>query len=408
MNGQLPATMKAMLLQRPRAVGERPLELVELPVPQPAAGEVLLRVLACGICHTDLHTVEGELQPHKSPVVPGHQIVGEVVAFGPGAADVPAGGDPAAAPLRLGERAGVPWLHRTCGHCLYCRSGQENLCEEAQFTGYDVDGGYAEYAVAPAAFTYRLPDMADLAVAPLLCAGIIGYRGLRLAGVLDQVTLPGDSPVGSHQTAAAEVDASPLVRREPRRLGLYGFGAAAHIGLQVARHLGWEVAVFTRGVEHRRLALELGAVWAGSAGESGFAAAGPASPHGSSSPEPLAASAGFAAVAPPPQLDAAVIFAPVGDLVIDALKSLRKGGIVALGGIYSTPIPPIDYPLIYDERVVRSVANNTRADARELLVLAPQVPVRTEVQVFALEQANEALLALKESRIRGAAVLQVG
>jgi propanol-preferring alcohol dehydrogenase len=389
MNGELPATMKAMLLQRPRAVGERPLDLVELPVPQPAAGEVLLRVLACGICHTDLHTVEGELQPHKSPVVPGHQIVGEVVAFGPGAADVPAGGDPAAAPLRLGERAGVPWLHRTCGHCVYCRSGQENLCEEAQCTGYDVDGGYAEYAVAPAAFTYRLPDMADLAVAPLLCAGIIGYRGLRLAGVLDQVTLPGDSPAGSRQTAAAEVDGSPLLSREPRRLGLYGFGAAAHIGLQVARHLGWEVAVFTRGVEHRRLALELGAVWAGSAGGSGFAAASPASPS-------------------PPQLDAAVIFAPVGDLVIDALRSLRKGGIVALGGIYSTSIPPIDYPLIYDERVVRSVANNTRADARELLALAPHVPVRTEVQVFALEEANEALLALKESRIRGAAVLQVG
>jgi propanol-preferring alcohol dehydrogenase len=389
MNGELPATMKAMLLQRPRAVGERPLDLVELPVPQPAAGEVLLRVLACGICHTDLHTVEGELQPHKSPVVPGHQIVGEVVAFGPGAADVPAGGDPAAAPLRLGERAGVPWLHRTCGHCVYCRSGQENLCEEAQFTGYDVDGGYAEYAVAPAAFTYRLPDMADLAVAPLLCAGIIGYRGLRLAGVLDQVTLPGDSPAGSRQTAAAEVDGSPLLSREPRRLGLYGFGAAAHIGLQVARHRGWEVAVFTRGVEHRRLALELGAVWAGAAAGSGFAAAS-------------------LAAASPPQLDAAVIFAPVGDLVIDALRSLRKGGIVALGGIYSTPIPPIDYPLIYDERVVRSVANNTRADARELLALAPHVPVRTEVQVFALEQADEALLALKESRIRGAAVLQVG
>jgi propanol-preferring alcohol dehydrogenase len=389
MNGELPATMKAMLSQRPPAVGEPPLDPLELPVPQPAAGEVLLRVLACGICHTDLHTVEGELQPHKSPVVPGHQIVGEVVAFGPGAADVPAGGDPAAAPLRLGERAGVPWLHRTCGHCVYCRSGQENLCEEAQFTGYDVDGGYAEYAVAPAAFTYRLPDMADLAVAPLLCAGIIGYRGLRLAGVLDQVTLPGDSPAGSRQTAAAEVDGSPLLSREPRRLGLYGFGAAAHIGLQVARHLGWEVAVFTRGVEHRRLALELGAVWAGGAGGSGFAAASPASPS-------------------PPQLDAAVIFAPVGDLVIDALRSLRKGGIVALGGIYSTSIPPIDYPLIYDERVVRSVANNTRADARELLALAPHVPVRTEVQVFALEEANEALLALKESRIRGAAVLQVG
>ena len=369
---ELPQTMKAMLLRRPRAAGTRPLELAELPVPQPGPGEVLLRVRACGVCHTDLHTVEGELPPHRSPVVPGHQIVGEVVAFGFGAADVPTGGDPFAAPLRLGERVGVPWLHRACGHCSYCRGGQENLCEDARFTGYDVDGGYAEYTVAPAAFAYRLPDMPDLAVAPLLCAGIIGYRCLRLAGVLGQ-SLPGADLAGSDPAGSG-----------PRLLGLFGFGAAAHICLQIARHLGWEVAVYTRGAEHRRLALELGATWAGPAGES---------------PRPATAS---------PPLDAAIIFAPAGDLVIDALKALRKGGIVALGGIYSSPIPPIDYPLIYHERVVRSVANSTRADARELLALAPQVPVRTEVQVFPLEQANEALLALKESRIRGAAVLQIG
>ena len=389
---ELPQTMKAMLLRRPRAAGTRPLELAELPLPQPGPGEVLLRVRACGVCHTDLHTVEGELPPHRSPVVPGHQIVGEVVAFGFGAADVPTGGDPFAAPLRLGERVGVPWLHRACGHCSYCRLGQENLCEDARFTGYDVDGGYAEYAVTPAAFAYRLPDMPDTAVAPLLCAGIIGYRCLRLAGVLGQslpgASLPGTglsgaSPAGADLPGASPSGATPS-GSGPRLLGLYGFGAAAHICLQIARHLGWEVAVYTRGAEHRRLALELGATWAGPAGES---------------PRP-------ATKAPP--LDAAIIFAPAGDLVIDALKALRKGGIVALGGIYSSPIPPIDYPLIYHERVVRSVANSTRADARELLELAPQVPVRTEVQVFPLEQANEALLALKESRIRGAAVLQVG
>ena len=389
---ELPQTMKAMLLRRPRAAGARPLETAELPVPQPGPGEVLLRVRACGICHTDLHTVEGELPPHRSPVVPGHQIVAEVVAFGFGAADVPAGGDPLAAPLHLGERVGVPWLHRACGHCSYCLSGRENLCDDARFTGYDVDGGYAEYTVAPAAFAYRLPDMPDLDVAPLLCAGIIGYRCLRLAGVLGQ-SLPNASPAsadlpdaglpGAGSSAANPAGANPA-GAGPRLLGLFGFGAAAHICLQIARHLHWEVAVYTRGAEHRRLALELGATWAGPAGES---------------PRPATST---------PPLDAAIIFAPAGDLVIDALKALRKGGIVALGGIYSSPIPSIDYPLIYNERVVRSVANSTRADARELLALAPQVPVRTEVQVFPLEQANEALLALKESRIRGAAVLQVG
>jgi propanol-preferring alcohol dehydrogenase len=415
---QIPATMKAMQLGRPRAAGERPLSLVELPVPRPAPGEVLLRVRACGVCHTDLHTVEGELAPHKSPIVPGHQIVGEVVAFGPGAASVPAGGDPSAAPFRLGERAGVPWLHWADGTCVYCRAGQENLCEHARFTGYDVDGGYAEYAVAPAAFAYRLPDMDDLAVAPLLCAGIIGYRCLRLSGVLEAAPAlagaagpgeagpggaglpePGPDEAPPHETEPARYPDWPAGEGAPvlgddavlassRRLGLYGFGAAAHIGLQVARHLGWDVYVFTRGAEHRRLALELGAVWAGPAGAGG--------------------AGGEAAPSSPPALDAAIIFAPAGELVIDALAAVRKGGVVALGGIYSSPIPPIDYPLIYHERVLRSVANSTRRDARELLALAPAVPVRTEVQVFALEQANEALVALKDGHIRGAAVLQVG
>jgi propanol-preferring alcohol dehydrogenase len=422
---ELPETMKAMQLGRPRAVGERPLELVTLPVPHPAPGEVLLRVRACGVCHTDLHTVEGELAPHKSPVVPGHQIVGEVVAFGPGASSMPAGGDPAAAPFRLGERAGVPWLHWADGTCVYCRAGQENLCEHPRFTGYDVDGGYAEYVVAPAAFAYRLPDMADLAVAPLLCAGIIGYRCLRLTGVAtnqEAGTLRTDSAAarrgvpGGAELPGAELPGGELPRGEPHRwpdwpedetaphgdgqavatgavaaprLGLFGFGAAAHICLQVARFLGWSVDVFTRGEEHRRLALELGA-----------ASAGPAAGGPVGSAAPGAAGGGT--------LDAAIIFAPSGDLVLDALRALRRGGVVALGGIYSSPIPPIDYPLIYHERVVRSVANSTRADARGLLTLAPEVPVRTEVQVFPLEQANEALIELKEGRIRGAAVLRIG
>jgi alcohol dehydrogenase, propanol-preferring len=400
---QIPATMKAMQLGRPRAAGERPLSLVVLPVPQPGPREVLLRVRACGVCHTDLHTVEGELAPHKSPVVPGHQIVGEVVAFGPGAASVPAAGDPSAAPFRLGERAGVPWLHWADGTCVYCRAGQENLCDHARFTGYDVDGGYAEYAVAPAAFAYRLPDMDDLAVAPLLCAGNIGYRCLRLSGVLEGARAAdpaGEAELGvsGEPAAAAEparypdwpqdepstaLDLRAAEGIAPRRLGLYGFGAAAHIGLQVARHLGWDVYVFTRGAEHRRLALELGAVWAGRARAGG-------------------ASGGEAAGNPPPALDAAIIFAPAGELVIDALKAVRKGGVVTLGGIYSSPIPPIDYPLIYHERVLRSVANSTRRDARELLALASAVPVRTEVQVFALEEANEVLVALKDGHVRGA------
>ena len=362
----MPKTMRAMRLERPRPVGERPLALVELPVPQPGLGEVLIAVRACGVCHTDLHTVEGELEPHRSPMVPGHQIVGEVVALGEGADTAPAGGEPGGAPLRHGERVGVPWLWRACGTCRYCRRGDENLCESALFTGYDVDGGYAEYTVAQAAFAYRLPDMPDLDVAPLLCAGIIGYRCLRLTGVV------GDGP------------------RRAGRLGLYGFGAAAHICLQVAVHHGWEVYVFTRGEEHRRLARELGAVWAGASGE-----------------PPGGASRGTASDAATPRLDAAIVFAPDGQLALDALRACDKGGVVALGGIYSSPIPPIDYPVIYHERVLRSVANSTRQDAGELLHVAAEIPIRTEVEAFDLEQANEALLALKEGHIRGAAVLRI-
>ncbi len=359
----------------PRA--ERPLRLVELPVPCLAPGEVLLRVRACGVCRTDLHILEGELPPHRSPVVPGHQVVGEVVAFGEGGPRVAA---PAAiarrggrAPLALlGERVGVPWLHRTCGVCRFCRRSQENLCENALFTGWDVDGGFAEYMVAPADFVYRLPPgMGDLAAAPLLCAGIIGYRCLRLVGIVgEDAGLPdGHGGAGDRREPA----------RTPRRLGLYGFGSAAHLCTQVARWRGWEVYAFTRGEEHRSLALELGAAWAGETSED-----------------------------PGVLLDAAIVFAPAGELAVDALRHLDKGGIVALGGIYSSPIPPIEYPWIYHERVIRSVANSTRQDARELLRDAALVPVRSRIQEYDLEQANEALLDLKEDRVRGSAVLRVG
>ena len=375
-------TMRVMQLAAARPADEQPLEAVELPVPTPGPGEVLIAVHACGVCHTDLHTVEGELPPHRRPVVPGHQVVGEVVALGDRPGDRPP--DYAAAdglPLRIGERVGVPWLWKTCGRCRFCRRDHENLCQNALFTGYDVDGGYAEYTVAPADFVYRLPDMDDLAVAPLLCTGIIGYRCLRLTGVV------GDGGGGFlGRPGAAEPrpgwDSQGSGAGEPRRLGLYGFGAAAHIALQIASRHGWQVYVFTRGEEHRKLALELGAVWAGAAGE----------PPGGD---------------PGTKLDAAIVFAPAGQLALDALRACDRGGIVALGGIYSSPIPPIAYERIYWERVLRSVANSTRKDALDLLREAVEAPLRTEVQAFHLERANEALVALKQGEIRGAAVLHV-
>jgi len=376
--GTLPGTMRALQLAAPAPAAERPLRLAELPVPAPRPGEVLLRVRACGVCRTDLHILEGELPPHRSPVVPGHQVVGEVAALGEGVAaaggssGIAPGGE-AAPPLALGERVGVPWLHRTCGVCRFCRRGQENLCENALFTGWDVDGGFAEFMVAPADFVYRLPaGMSDLAAAPLLCAGIIGYRCLRLVGIVgDGARLPDSRGGGADEPATAG--------SEPRRLGLYGFGSAAHLCAQVARWRGWQVYAFTRGEEHRSLALELGAAWAGETSED-----------------------------PGVLLDAAIVFAPAGEFAVDALRRLDKGGIVALGGIYSSPIPPIDYPWIYDERVVRSVANSTRQDARELLRDAALVPVVSRVQEYDLTQANEALLDLKEDRVRGSAVLRVG
>lgn len=379
----IPATMRAMRLAAPAPVAEAPLRLVELPVPEPGPGDVLLRVAACGVCRTDLHIVEGDLAPHRSPVVPGHQVVGEVVAFGAGAEGVAPGGELGVAPLALGDRVGVPWLHETDGTCRFCLRGDENLCEHASFTGWDVDGGFAEYMAAPAGFVYRLPaGMNDLAVAPLLCAGIIGYRCLRLVGVVgDGSGLPGGAafvvdeperwPDWPATDAAAE--APP-----PRRLGIYGFGSAAHLCTQVARWRGWEVYAFTRGAEHRGLAIELGAAWAGETNED-----------------------------PGARLDAAIVFAPAGELAVAALRRLERGGIVALGGIYSTPLPSIEYPWLYHERVVRSVANSTRRDARELLRDAAIIPVQSRVQEYPLEHANDALLDLKEDRVRGSAVIRV-
>jgi propanol-preferring alcohol dehydrogenase len=322
--------MRAMVLHRQR----EPLRLEELPEPEPEPGQVLLEVAACGICRTDLHIVDGELTEPKLPLVPGHQIVARVVR----------GGER----FDAGQRVGVPWLGWTDGSCRYCRFGRENLCDNARFTGYDIDGGYAERAVADERFCFPLPDgYEDLNVAPLLCAGLIGHRTMRLAG-------------------------------DAERLGIYGFGAAAHIVCQVAAHEGRRVFAFTRAddEETQAFARELGAEWAGDA------------------------------LAPPPEeLDAALIFAPVGELVPAALKAVAKGGTVVCGGIHMSDIPAMPYELLWGERVLRSVANLTRADAEDFLEIAPRVPVRTEVTTFPLEQANEALDRLRSGNLRGAAVL---
>jgi alcohol dehydrogenase, propanol-preferring len=298
-----------------------------------------VRVAACGVCRTDLHVVEGELPPRKSPVIPGHQVVGRIEQVG---AEV--------RQFRVGDRVGIPWLHSTDGTCEYCRAGKENLCDNATFTGYVADGGYAEYAAAPEKFVYPIPEgLSDEQAAPLLCAGIIGFRSLRLSGI---------EPGG--------------------KLGFYGFGAAAHVAIQVARYWKAEVYAMTRDARHQRLAIEMGAVWAGDAASD-----------------------------PPAKLDAAIIFAPAGELVPAALKALKKGGTVALAGIHMSPIPPLDYNLLYHERVLRSVANNTRQDGRDFLRLAAEIPIRTEIEVFALSEANRALNSLKNDAIRGAAVLEV-
>jgi len=337
--------MKAWSLPRPASVDDRPLVLTERPTSIAREDELLVRVSACGICRTDLHVVEGELPVRLSSVIPGHQIVGRVAAMGSHVED-----------FAVNDRVGVAWLNRTCGKCKYCLTGRENLCEHASFTGWSVNGGYAEYAVVPASFAYRIPDdFADVQAAPLLCAGIIGYRCLRLTGL-----------IGNEWAGA--------------RLGIYGFGAAGHICIQLARARGSEVYVCTRDRErHQALAHELGATWVGDTVEE-----------------------------PPVKLDTAIIFAPAGELVPAALKVLAKGGTLVLGGIHMTPIPSFDYSLIYGERSIRSVANNTRADGREFLLEAARIPVRTHVQTFAFEEVNEALIALKHDAIRGAGVVTLG
>jgi propanol-preferring alcohol dehydrogenase len=328
-----------MVLQKPGPVEQSPLILVEVTLPLPRAGEVRVQVRCCAVCHTDLHIVEGELPLPRLPLIPGHQIVGIVDAVGE-----------AVRTLKEGDRVGIPWLHSTDGQCDYCRRGLENLCDHAQFTGYHVDGGYAEFTVVHEDYAYPIPKaFSHESAAPLLCAGIIGYRSYRLTGI-----------------------------RSGERLGLYGFGASAHLVLQLARHQGCEVYVFTRTQAHRDLAATLGAAWVGSAEEK-----------------------------PPHSLDASIVFAPAGSLVPHALRVLRKAGTLALAGITMSPIPQMDYSLLYHERVIRTVANSTRTDAHEFLDLAAAVPLHTEVQVFQLDQANPALQALKKSDIKAAAVLRI-
>ena len=333
-------TMRAMILREQGPIEEKPLELAELPVPEPGSGQVLVRVSMCGLCHTDLHTIEGDLDLPELPLIPGHQIVGTVEKLGEGV-EGPA----------VGSRIGAAWLYETCGTCDFCLSGSENLCEAARFTGFHADGGYAEYTVLPADFVYELPEgFGDREAAPLLCAGIIGYRALRLSGV-----------------------------RPGRTLGLYGFGASAHVAIQIAVHWGCKVLVFSRTEAHRKHALELGAAWAGTSKQM-----------------------------PPSRPDASIVFAPAGEIVPDALHVLEKGGTVALAGITMTQIPPLDYERhLYYEKVLRSVTASTREDGRELIRLASEIPIRTKTTLFKLEEANEALWLIKESRISGAGVLDV-
>ena len=315
----------------------RPLRLANLPTPKPGAGQFLIRVHACAVCRTDLHVIDGELTRPKLPLIPGHEIVGTIEAKGDGAER-----------FEIGDRVGIPWLGWSCGECAYCKSGRENLCDRARFTGYTIDGGYAEYTVADQRFCFPIPSLyGDAQAAPLLCAGLIGYRSLVKAG-------------------------------NGKRLGIYGFGAAAHIVAQVARYQQREIYGFTRPGDRaaEKFALALGAIWTGGSNE-----------------------------LPPEKLDAAIIFAPVGELVPQALRAVGKGGVVVCGGIHMSDIPSFPYEILWEERSVCSVANLTRRDGEEFLALAPQVPVRTEVQTFPLEEANEALARLRSGKIRGAAVL---
>lgn len=330
--------MRAMVMNRGGDVNRSPLELRELPLPEPGPRFVRVKVLACGVCRTDIHVVEEDLPPAKRPIVPGHEVVGIVDRVGSGVRAI-----------KEGDRVGIAWLRQTCGRCEFCASGRENLCLGARFTGYHEDGGYADYALVPEAFAYPIPALfTDEEAAPLLCAGIIGYRALRLSGV-----------------------------RPGQKLGLYGFGASAHLTIQVARRWGCAVYVCSLREEHRKLARDLGAVWVGGAAE-----------------------------APPDKLHGAIIFAPAGELVPLALRALDRGGTLALAGIHMTPIPAIDYDRdLFGERTIRSVTANTKQDGLDLLREAAAIPIRPHTQRFRLEEANQALQQLKAGTVQGAAVL---
>jgi alcohol dehydrogenase, propanol-preferring len=331
--------MHAMRLTKAQPVELEPLSQMDLPLPQPGPGQVRLKVRFCGVCHTDLHTVEGDIQPPRLPITPGHQVVGEIDAV-----------EGESSGRRIGERVGVPWLFSACGDCEYCRRDESNLCPSARFTGFHQEGGYAEYMLADSAFVLPIPpQIEDQQAAPLLCAGVIGYRSLRKADLQ-----PGE------------------------RLGLVGFGASAHLAIQVAHHWDCQVYVYTRSADHRRHALELGADWVGGIQDTS-----------------------------PALLDRAVIFAPSGGLVPQVLEKLRPGGTLAINAIHMTPIPEMPYPLIYGERTLRSVANATYQDGLEFLELAAQIPIRATVSLYPLEMANQALLDLKHSRINGEAVLAI-
>lgn len=332
--------MKAMAVMRPAPIESDPLQLLHLDTPEPGQGEILVRIRTCGVCRTDLHVAEGDLPPHKSPIVPGHEVVGVVEKRGPGAAR-----------FAQGARVGIAWLRETCGRCVYCLRGRENLCPNARFTGYDHDGGWAEWAVVREDFAYALPDsLGDEESAPLLCAGIIGYRAIKRAEIKPGATV-----------------------------GLYGFGGSAHLAMQVLRHWQCRVFVMSRGGPHRDLARELGAEWIGNADEQ-----------------------------PPAPLDAAILFAPAGNLVAPALEALDRGGILAVAGIYLSAVGPLDYEKhLFYERELRSVTANTRADGEEFLKIAGEVPLRTRTVAFGLTDANAALRMLKHDEIKGAAVLRI-
>ncbi len=331
--------MKAMQLQHPAPAEEAPLTAVDLPNPEPGPGQVRLKIHTCGVCHTDLHIVEGDLDLPPRPLIPGHEIIGVVDALGKGATK-----------HKLGDRLGVPWLNQTCGQCRYCKAGKENLCENIRFTGVHAPGGFAEYTVVHQDFAYPIPPVfSDEEAAPLMCAGVVGFRSLRLSEVK-----PG------------------------QRLGLYGFGASAHVIIQVARHWNCEVYVFTRSPAHRKMALEMGAVWAGGAEEN---------------PDEL--------------MDSSIIFAPAGQLVPLALQQLDKGGVLALGGIHMSDIPSMPYSILWHERTIRSVANSTRQDVIDFLNVAAEIPIKTKIELYKLADANEVMLKMKRSQINGAAVLRV-